>query len=583
MAAERHKTMSSLIQWVLLLWTVASLVGGEGCSRPPTGPTWELAKIGATVIHTDPDSLGVGYQVLFGNPGITDLDLENLDRLPAPEIIVIDLSETRVTDSGLTRLAAFSSLRNLALNGTSVSDKGLQDIGRLTELRTLELRNTQITGTELSALRSLPHLQSIDLAGAKLTDDGLSRTAFPTQLQSLDTHNTAVSDDGARRIAEIVGLRWFSGGPMISDAGLASLSQLSSLEELHLRGRLITDAGIQHLRALTELRRLTLRGTNVTASAVQDLKQALPQLDVAVSAECIPFSPSVRTHEEAVREIEAFDGSVTVLAGHQASVCLRAPLGMDEAFISLVTSFDQLRSLQCAGGWLSDAGLRQLPPLNDLRSLSLRGDTFAQVETAWIGAPCPMHIRDTWVGDNGLAKLSAVTQLESLDLTGAYVTDGGLPFAARLVNLQELGLQNTSVTGNGLVHLQSLVNLRVLDLTHTAVDDSGIEHLHALPHLETLFLGRTLVTDAGMATLTEFKELKCVHLEHTRITDAGLKQLAKMQNLEEVFLDSTLTTEEGVAAARRALPGARFSAELIGDHTIPATDAQMMERTEFFP
>ena len=63
----------------------------------------------------------------------------------------------------------------------------------------------------------------------------------------------------------------------ITDAGLAHLEDLKSLQILNLAKTQISDAGLAHLKGLTALQSLNLRACpQITAAAVADLQKALP-------------------------------------------------------------------------------------------------------------------------------------------------------------------------------------------------------------------------------------------------------------------------------------------------------------------
>ena len=61
-------------------------------------------------------------------------------------------------------------------------------------------------------------------------------------------------------------------GTRITDAGLADLKGLTSLQTLELP-RQITDAGLEHLKDLTSLHNLDLRNTQVTDAGLVHLKR----------------------------------------------------------------------------------------------------------------------------------------------------------------------------------------------------------------------------------------------------------------------------------------------------------------------
>jgi Leucine-rich repeat (LRR) protein len=68
----------------------------------------------------------------------------------------------------------------------------------------------------------------------------------------------------------------------------------------------------------------------------------------------------------------------------------------------------------------------------------------------------------TKVTDAGLVHLNALTQLQSLHLSGSQVTDASLEHLKALTNLQELHLQNTEVSDEGVKKLlQALPNCKI--------------------------------------------------------------------------------------------------------------------------
>ena len=66
------------------------------------------------------------------------------------------------------------------------------------------------------------------------------------------------------------------GGPKVSDADLAHLTELTSLQTLYLYKTEVSDAGLAHLKSLTKLKYLNLAHTRVTDAGVEALQRALP-------------------------------------------------------------------------------------------------------------------------------------------------------------------------------------------------------------------------------------------------------------------------------------------------------------------
>jgi internalin A len=126
-----------------------------------------------------------------------------------------------------------------------------------------------------------------------------------------------------------------------------------------------------------------------------------------------------------------------------------------------------------------------------------------------------LNLHDTKVTDAGLKELAGMKNLRKLNLSGcrsddrAKVTDAGLKELAGHKNLQWLDLSYTQVTDAGLKELAGLKSLKELDLRVTKVTDAGLKELVALKNLQRLYIFATEATREGVAALQ--KELpKCI-------------------------------------------------------------------------
>ena len=160
-------------------------------------------------------------------------------------------------------------------------------------------------------------------------------------------------------------------GAQITDADLALLSSLPSLQSLILRGTAVTDAGLAHLRGMTQLTALDLRGTRVTGAGIQQLSSlgltALHLTDTKVSGQDLHWMlpmPSLQTLK--LNRLDFGDGAVADLA-----------------------RFPAVRHLELDGTSITDIGLRQLLAQNSaLQRIELRGtpvtlDAIGELRSAY--------------------------------------------------------------------------------------------------------------------------------------------------------------------------------------------------------
>lgn len=232
------------------------------------------------------------------------------------------------TDAGLSHLTRMTRLRDLRLFGDGVTDAGMASVGKLTGLRTLSLLNTRVTAAGLAHLDGLTDLEQLSLYGVR---DAGGRALAPlkgmTKLRDLDTNAVllpegagfvagaaalerlevgGVRGDALKALRDLAKLRQLTvrrdgltdatlaplaefkalrrlvlGGDLfvtdVTDAGLAHLAGLTTLEHVVIEKAKVTDAGLAHLKNLTRLRSLSLRENPVTDEGIKHL-HALPDL-----------------------------------------------------------------------------------------------------------------------------------------------------------------------------------------------------------------------------------------------------------------------------------------------------------------
>jgi hypothetical protein len=235
---------------------------------------------------------------------VEDQTLASLGNLQALRLLQLD--RTRVTDSGLAKLAALPQLEILSVS-PKTSDLGLRAISALTRLRDLDLRGSKVSEAGLNHLTAFPRLTTLAL-NQNMSDTAADILLMLSHLVELDLSLTSMGDDGIARL-EPLALESLYAGPQltdaglahigtwqhlrrldlsrtqITDAGLASLEMLPHLEELALTDTSITDAGLAALSHLTSLRTLELSGTHVTSAGFEFLVRLtrLETLSLSVS------------------------------------------------------------------------------------------------------------------------------------------------------------------------------------------------------------------------------------------------------------------------------------------------------------
>jgi Leucine Rich repeat len=200
--------------------------------------------------------------------------------------------------------------------------------------------------------------------------------------------------------------------------------------------------------------------------------------------------------------------------------------------------------------------LEFLDNLPDVRFLNLMGTRVADSEFSHVHSLNLVHFyaSGSRLGDEGLARIGAMDELEDIELYDTRVTDVGLAHLARMSRLQYVNLARLKVTDAGLVALARLTRLKVLNLSHTSVTDAGLAHLKGLEQLSNLGLAETSVTDAGLAHLRGLEQLSTLDLTGTKLTDAALVHIKAIPNLKLVILPKSGVTDEGIADLKQARP-----------------------------
>jgi Leucine-rich repeat (LRR) protein len=287
----------------------------------------------------------------------------------------------------------------------------------------------------------------LDLTGTWVTDADLAKVAPLRHLKRLDLSHTRISDGGLEHLKplpEVVELNCYY-AESITEDGIAHLGGWKNLQHLNLRGTKVTSKVFEHLAGLTNLRSLDLGFTQIDDEGFEHL------------------AALVRLEKLAIGGNRLNGRSLTLLK------LLPALVDLDVSGIQRVDS----------GLWglpLTGDNLRRIGQLHPLRSLSLARATLADR-----GVDRPGHPEAERRELRDLSQLSALVNLERLDLTGQPVTAEGLKNLALLPKLRELRLGSAPKLDDSAVPLLlSLKPLQTLYISNTSLSPEAQEKLQPL-------------------------------------------------------------------------------------------------------
>lgn len=313
---------------------------------------------------------------------------------------------------------------------------------------------------------------------------------------------TWASNNDIERIVELKSLKRLDlSFTYVSDAGIERLQELPQLEELTLDAtEAITDAAASYLRANKKLRKLVLRGTDITDVGMPYLAAltGLKTLDLGhtmvgdVGLESLP----------ALSELEELD-----LGGTRIT-------GINLNFLKLLPklkklSFNGIQRRNAGACWtplITDLDLDTISLLAGLEDLNLGVGVSLGKGGVPVGAGNCHVTGGIQLTDLGVAKLSKLTKLRRLDLSGAKVTPAGLKVLKNLPQLERLSVWNcTKLDDSAASDFAALPKLTNLDLSYTSAGDGTLKSLAALPNLKLLYLTDTKVTPAAVEAFRKEK------------------------------------------------------------------------------
>jgi Leucine-rich repeat (LRR) protein len=181
-------------------------------------------------------------------------DLTSLKGMHLAGLTQLDLSWTKVGDTGLAQFNGCNRLTSLALCGTGLNDAGLAHSKDCTNLTFLELGATQTSDTGLAYFKGCKSLTLLRLNVTTVTNEGLAYFEDCKYLTDLGLGLTQVTDAGLGRFGDCKNLMCLNlFGTTVSDVGLAHFKDCKKLTTLNIQGTKVIDLSLLKGMPLREL------------------------------------------------------------------------------------------------------------------------------------------------------------------------------------------------------------------------------------------------------------------------------------------------------------------------------------------
>jgi Leucine-rich repeat (LRR) protein len=287
----------------------------------------------------------------------------------------------------------------------------------------------------------------VSLRAAWISDAELSRLAVFSKLRKLDLAYTHINDralEPLQKLRQLTDLD-LTFAEHITDAGLAHLRSISSLERLNLEGTRISDSGMSSLAALSNLVSLNLRSTLITDGAVEQLEILARLEELSIGAN--RFAGWGLVHLQALRRLRHLD-----LSGVQLTDDGIWSVALTDLNIGAIATLKNLESLNLAATELT--GVAKIPDGGMRESNTIR------------------------ITDLGIEKLGDLTNLKRLEIARARIGERGLRALARLPRLESLGLGYTQgLDESAAAVLAEMKHLSILDLSGVSLTELAKKRL----------------------------------------------------------------------------------------------------------
>lgn len=441
------------------------------------------------------------------------------------------------------RVASLKALRDLGVTVSTGNDGRLEGI----QFANCFLGDEVLVGH----VANLGTFQFLTVPNTDIGDDGVKAIPDPDAITALDLTLTGISDESLRFIGEhchhLNSLNLTA--TLISDDGVAHLSQLPELNSLNVAQCRLTDRSLATIAEMKSLTHLDLSYTSLSRKGFEVLSPNVSVKDVRIAGAID------RSDESAVRTL--FPNAA--ISFNETMVRSSSPRTAFSISRPELTDGDRFRTV---GGTTSERNRRipvERPAVQFVQNAG--GDAYGNLHITRV------DLTGARVTDDDIARLYPFRLIAHLQLSGTQITDRTSRHLAGFRHLEILQLAKTSVADDTARVLPRLPLLREVDLRHTQLTDAGMKHLARSERLLVLDVSDTAITDKGLSTLLTSSGnparsgqavqtgLRVLGLSGTLITDASIDLLTACQRLQEVSVGRTKLSSEGLARLRREFPG----------------------------
>jgi Leucine-rich repeat (LRR) protein len=485
---------------------------------------------------------------------VLNANLTDLHTLAIPGLVV--------GDGVLSGLESVQGLRCLMMPFVKVAPSTKERIGKLVTLQELDLGHADIGNDDLKLINSLTELRTLRLAGNQITEAGVAHLGDLVKLQELDLASNPIEDGAVQYLQKLSGLkRLYLEGTKVSDAAVASLQGI--LPEC-LITHTLTVPQSEPLRYPARTMKFPNRSVGTLRTRPAGSQDEWSVFGEAKGEASIPENQEVML--ELADGAESSMPDIAKLGAEGPDVLDARNATVTDDALNQVSNMASLYALYISdqhygrGTNVTAEGLRALEKLPKLAALKAGGRIgYSEEAFSTLGAIPTLKQLDLtgadWAGPC-LAYLRGLPGLSELKVSGRMLNDIDLHHVAALSSLRTLQIDNMAVSAAGLAHLRAATQLQAVNLSGAWWNspDMDLRHMAALPNLKQFKLTGVNVSEKGAAALAQSQSIEDLQLVHGRLSDKSVAPLANLRSLRRLDLSQNQFIVGNCLAALAGLP-----------------------------